>query len=221
MQRRTINLTFHGIGDPPGRLEAAEEAVWLSHEEFLGILDSIAERDDIHLTFDDGNASDVEYALPALLERGLRADFFVVAGRLGQPGYVDEAGVRALSSAGMTIGSHGMRHRPWRSLDDHLLREELVEARETLERVVGAPVVSAACPFGSYDRRALRSLQRLRYQTVYTSDRGTAAPDAWLQARTTLGSGAGSDLEERLASSEIPWYRGLPRRAKLVAKRWR
>ena len=57
-------------------------------------------------------------ALPALRERGLTATFFVVAGRLGEPGFLDERGVRALADAGMAIGCHGMRHRPWRGLDE-------------------------------------------------------------------------------------------------------
>ena len=122
--------------------------MWLSSARFLGVLDSVADRPDVRITFDDGNASDVEYALPALNERGLRATFFVVAGRVGMPGFVDEGGLRVLTSAGMTIGCHGMRHRPWRALDECSLCEELVEAKRVLEGIVRHPVTEAACPFG-------------------------------------------------------------------------
>ena len=100
------------------------------------MLDAVGGRDDIRITFDDGNASDVVHALPALRERGLTATFFVVAGRLGIPGFLDEAGVRELAAAGMTIGCHGMRHRPWRTLDEPSLDEELVGARTMLEAIV-------------------------------------------------------------------------------------
>ena len=43
----------------------------------------------MRISFDDGNASDLEIGLPALLERGLTATFFVLAGRLGRPGSLD------------------------------------------------------------------------------------------------------------------------------------
>ena len=46
----------------------------LSREQFLSLLDGMTVRDDVALSFHDGNASDVEYALPelrALTERDL------------------------------------------------------------------------------------------------------------------------------------------------------
>jgi peptidoglycan/xylan/chitin deacetylase (PgdA/CDA1 family) len=221
MQSRTINLTFHGIGDHARRLDEGEEAVWLTREQFTNVLNAVVGRSDVRLTFDDGNLSDLEHALPALRERGLHATFFVCAGRLGLPEYLDAVGVRALASAGMTIGCHGMRHRPWRALGESALREELFEARRDLEGIVGHPVVDAACPFGSYNRRVLRSLRRFGYQTVYTSDGGTAAAHAWIQARTTVRSRDQDGLLERIVSRERPWYRALPRLTRRVVKQWR
>ena len=40
--------------------------MWLDPDRFLRVLDSVVGRDDVRITFDDGNASDVEHALPAL-----------------------------------------------------------------------------------------------------------------------------------------------------------
>ena len=155
---QTINLTFHGLGDIDRDLDPGEADVWVSRERYLSLLDAVQDRDDVRITFDDGNLSDLEIGLPALRARGLSATFFVVAGRLGTPGFLDADGVRELQAAGMTIGCHGMRHRPWRRLAGHDLHEELVEAKRKLEDVVERPVTEAACPFGSYDRRVLRSL---------------------------------------------------------------
>jgi peptidoglycan/xylan/chitin deacetylase (PgdA/CDA1 family) len=213
VRQRSINLTFHGIGAPERRLEPDEDRVWLTPGQFRSVLDSVTGRPDVRITFDDGNASDVEHALPELERRGLKATFFVVAGRLGAPAFLDEDGVRTLAAAGMGIGCHGMRHRPWRRLDDGALREELVDAKLMLEAVVGRPVTEAACPFGSYDRRVLRELRGSGYRRVYTSDRGTARPDDWVQARTSVGPDDGAELLEQAAS--------LRRRAKLAVKRWR
>jgi peptidoglycan/xylan/chitin deacetylase (PgdA/CDA1 family) len=191
--------------------------VWVSRERLDAVLDSVAGRDDVRITFDDGNASDVVHALPALRVRGLRGSFFVVAGRLGTPGFLDADGVRQLSDAGMTVGCHGMHHRPWRALDETALHEELVHAKDLLERIVGRPVTTAACPFGSYDRRVLRALRSSGYRHVYTSDRGIAQRGDWLQARNTVHHEDGAELLSRILSA-----RGtLRRRTKLIVKRWR
>ena len=218
---RAINLTFHGVGEPQRRLDPGEANVWVSRERFLSILDSVKDRADVRITFDDGNASDVTHALPALRERGLKATFFVVAGRLGAPLFLDAAAVKELADAGMTIGSHGMRHRAWRGLDDGALREELVDAKAILEDVVGRPVTQAACPFGSYDRRVLRRLRGSGYHHVYTSDRGTTSSREFLQARNSIGPHDEPAVLEHIERLEAPAYRALPRRAKLAVKRWR
>lgn len=214
MSKRLINLTFHGIGSVERELESGEDAVWISRERFTTVLDAVAGRDDIHITFDDGNRSDVIHALPALRERGLTATFFVVAGRLDAPGFLSADDVRALAHEGMTIGSHGMRHRPWRDLDASALDDELVAAKLALEKVVDLPVTTAACPFGAYGRRSLAALRRAGYAHVYTSDRGPTSGDAWLQARTTITEAG--PLEPILAG-----HSSLPRRMKQVLKRWR
>jgi peptidoglycan/xylan/chitin deacetylase (PgdA/CDA1 family) len=221
MTRRAINITFHGVGPTERTLEPGEDRVWVSHEQFVAVLDAIAGRDDVHITFDDGNASDVDLALPALSRRGLRASFFVVAGRIGSPGFLDAHGIRALAAAGMGIGSHGMRHRRWLRLDAPALQEETAEAKRVLEDIVERPVTAAACPFGAYDRRSLRVLRERGFRTVYTSDRGTASKSAWLQPRNSVGPADGADVLDRILAAEKSRPAALRRRAKLTIKRWR
>jgi peptidoglycan/xylan/chitin deacetylase (PgdA/CDA1 family) len=221
MSARTTILTFHGIGEPGRELDPGEADVWVSHAQFLALLDRIAGRDDVRITFDDGNASDVELGLPALSDRGLRATFFIVAGRLGVRRFLDVAGLRALTGAGMEIGSHGMRHRPWRGLDDRALHEELVRAKAVLEGAVDRPVTRAGCPFGAYDRRVLRAARDAGFQHVYTSDRGTAQTVDFLQARNSIGPRDTPEVMEGIAALEASPQRLLARRAKLALKRWR
>ncbi|MFZ0041403.1 MAG: polysaccharide deacetylase family protein [Solirubrobacteraceae bacterium] len=218
---RSTNLTFHGIGEPARPLDPGEASVWVSLETFFAVLDRVAERTDVGISFDDGNVSDIERGLPALHERGLRGTFFIVAGRIGTPHFLDEGNVRALVAAGMEIGCHGMRHRPWRELDGRALHEELVEAKAILENVAGHPVTRAACPFGSYDRRVLGTLRRAGYHHVYTSDRGMARRSSFVQARNTISADDGSDVLARIAALEAPAHRALGRRAKRIVKRWR
>lgn len=181
-------VSFHGIGTPGPGVGSAERPYWVTQTAFTEILDVLAAAANVEITFDDGNASDVEIALGALRERGLVAQFFVVAGRLGQPGYLDVDGVQELVRGGMTIGSHGMDHRSWRGLSDSDRQRELVEARALLADVVGAPVDEAAVPMGRYDRRLLSELRRLGYAAVHTSDRRPATEGAWLRPRFSVGA---------------------------------
>lgn len=218
---RLLNLTFHGIGTPARELEPGEADVWVSHERFEAVLDRAAALGGVRITFDDGNQSDLEHALPALSRRSLTATFFVVAGRLGEPEFLDGDDVRELRDAGMTIGCHGMHHRPWRTLDDAELERELVDARGMLQEVVGGPVTQAACPFGSYNRRVLRALRRSGYAEVHTSDRGLARPADWMQARNTVHWDDDERMLDRILAAHGSRSRALRHRARLVAKRLR
>jgi peptidoglycan/xylan/chitin deacetylase (PgdA/CDA1 family) len=179
-------LTFHGVGPAPRNIDEGERNCWLEEDRFETVLDLAQGQANVQLTFDDGNVSDVEVALPALLRRGLRATFFVCSARLDQPTFLSHAQVRELQSQGMHIGSHGAEHRSWRHLPHRQLEDELVGSRRALEAVCGSPVDAAACPFGAYDRHVLSGLRQAGYRFVYTSDGGSAAVDRWLQARTTI-----------------------------------
>jgi peptidoglycan/xylan/chitin deacetylase (PgdA/CDA1 family) len=221
MPDRLINLTFHGIGEPKRQLEPGERDVWVGEEQFHSFLDRAVGRKDVLITFDDGNASDLELALSALRDRGLTATFFVIAGRMGAPHFLNEAGVRALAAEGMEIGCHGMHHRRWRGLDRSALHEELVEAKAILEGTVEQAVTQAACPFGSYDRGVLHVLRRCGYRHVFTSDGGFARPGDFLQARNSVGPHHASGLLEQLSARDAGLASKLCRHAKLAIKRWR
>jgi peptidoglycan/xylan/chitin deacetylase (PgdA/CDA1 family) len=183
---RIINVCFHGIGTPGRDMEPGEDRYWITAELFHRVLDEVMTWPAVRISFDDGNASDVEIGLPALRQRRLHADFFVLAGRLGAAGSLDEDAVRELRCHGMGIGTHGMRHRSWRGMDPETRREELVTARERLAEVAGGGVDDAACPLGRYDRGLLAHLRGLGYRQVFTSDRRPARRDGWLQPRFSV-----------------------------------
>ena len=214
-----INLCFHGIGTPGRELEPDEDQYWIDPDRFEELLEVAGEMPSVRITFDDGNASDISIALPALVERGLDASFFVIADRLGKAGSLSVEEVGALADAGMTIGTHGMRHRPWRSLDEESIREELGDARTAIETASGAPVRHAACPFGAYDRRALRALRKHGFTRVYTVDRRPAHPDAWLQSRYVIRRSDTANTVRGFGGESAP--RKLTLAAKTTVKRWR
>lgn len=193
MPRSVVNLTVHGIGPSPRELTEGDRATWVDIERFERVLDAAVGREDVRITFDDGNASDLEIALPRLLERGLRAEFFVLPGMFGEPGWLDAGGVRELHRAGMLIGSHGWAHRDWRRVDASQARQEFVDAHRVLSELTGRRISRVAIPFGSYDRRVLTRVRATGVTRVYTSDGGRARPSGWLQARNSLRHDIGPD----------------------------
>jgi peptidoglycan/xylan/chitin deacetylase (PgdA/CDA1 family) len=210
-----VTLNVHGIGTPDRVLEPGEGDVWVSVRQFEEVLDAVAGRPDVRLTFDDANASDLEIGLPHLMKRGLTAQFFLCAGLLGQPGRLTRDGVRELVDAGMTLGSHGWTHRDWRRLAPGEVAEEIAQAPAVLADFTGQPVTDISIPFGSYDRRVLRRLRDAGVTRAYTSDGGRARPGSWLQARNSLHS----DIDQRWVDQVLDGEPSLPRRARNLAAR--
>jgi peptidoglycan/xylan/chitin deacetylase (PgdA/CDA1 family) len=213
-------LNFHLIGKPKRALAEGEEDVSLERGQFVEILDAVSDRDDVLLTFDDGNRSDVTAVLPELQRRGLQAQFFICPARFGTAEFVDESDVRELQLAGMSVGSHGMDHVQWRKLQPSALDREIVQAKRVLEETLQTPIDAAACPFGAYDRRALRALRGAGFQRVYTSDGGAANAKEWLVARNTVRRSDSAESIERMLnqSSETA---SLALKTKRWIKRWR
>jgi peptidoglycan/xylan/chitin deacetylase (PgdA/CDA1 family) len=188
---RELILNFHGLGEPHPWVDAQEKRYWWGMAGFTRLLDQISDRPPdadprIAITFDDGNASDTLLALPELTKRGLTAEFFVCAGRIGKRHYLDKSMIRDLVDAGMQVGSHGMDHRDWRRLDRQGLETEIGDPRRKLEEVTLSPVTAVAIPFGSYDRRVLVRLKQEPLKCIYTSDRGIAGDRSKLKPRETL-----------------------------------
>ena len=183
-----VNLCFHGIGTSVREREKGESGYWVNESDFLGMLDVVVDHPGVRLSFDDGNRSDLDIALPALQDRALHASFFALAGRLDDDASLSPTDLRALRAAGMTIGSHGWNHVPWRGLPDAEARRELVDARTALAEASGGAIDDAALPLGRYDRQLLRRLTRIGYRTVFTSDRFPARSSTWLQSRYSATS---------------------------------
>lgn len=184
----SIHLCFHGIGSSAAEREPGEARYWVTEDTFRRILDDVAEVPRVSVSFDDGNRSDTEIALPALQARGMTAMFFALAGRLDDPASLAPGDLRELVGAGMRVGSHGWRHVPWRGLNDADARRELLDARVALAEAAGAPIADAALPLGRYDRTTLARLRAASYRAVYSSDRFPARDGAWLRPRYSVSA---------------------------------
>lgn len=216
-----IGLNFHGIGKLRRSLETGEAPYWVSTQQFEQVLAHVAKAPaGFRITFDDGNLSDHDIALPALVEHGLHARFFVLTGRIGEPGSLDKAHIRALSEAGMTIGSHGIDHTAWPTLGDEDLKQELQTSRARLEDICGHAITEAGIPFGRYDARVLRALRAAGYTTAWSSDGGSFRRDTFLRPRTSLRGDMNDADMQAILSNRMPPLRRLRRAVRMVQKRW-
>ena len=220
---RRVVLNFHGIGEPPSEVPRDEHPFWCPRHEWPALVEAMAAASgpgsSVEITFDDGNDSDVEEALPALVEHGLTATFHVCAGRLGQRGYLGEDALLHLRRAGMRVGSHGWDHDDLRTLAGQDLVRAARASRDRISEVCGVPVSTFAVPFGSYDRRVLSHLRD--YATVYTSDATRGADGAWLVPRWSYVRGWTPTTVRDLAQRDETLRHRWRQRAAMSVKRVR
>lgn len=127
----------------------------------------------VGLTFDDGYADFLEFALPALRRCGFGATVFPVAGRLGGQNDWDAEGprkqlmsaaqVREVAAAGIEIGSHGLRHTDLTGASPAGLAAETGESRGLLQEASGQEVAGFCYPYGHLDARVAAAVRAAGY----------------------------------------------------------
>ncbi|MBS0215730.1 MAG: polysaccharide deacetylase family protein [Proteobacteria bacterium] len=177
---RRMHLMYHGIHDDPTSPGHFDPVYSVAPARFAQQLDWIAAQEcpeRFHVTFDDGDISNVTTALPLLLghglpERGLCATFFITGGFIDRPGMLRRADVRTLADAGMRIGAHGMSHGFLEDMDLESLRRELRDSKAALEDIIGREVDSMALPGGRGGARELDEALACGYRDLYGSRPG-------------------------------------------------
>lgn len=129
--------------------------------------------DVVCITFDDGSETDLLVAAPLLKQAALGATFYIVAGFVGQRGYLSAAQLRELKELGFEIGSHSMTHRFLPSLDAKNLRTEIFDSKDRLEQLTGSRIDHFSCPGGRWEPRLSELAKAAGYASVVTSEIGT------------------------------------------------
>jgi peptidoglycan/xylan/chitin deacetylase (PgdA/CDA1 family) len=132
------------------------------------------------ISVDDGYVDDVRTVLPDLERLHMVATFFVITGRMTEPGFLSADQIRELERAGMDVGDHTAQHVDLRLLTPSELRSETAGSRRVLESVLGHPVYYFAYPFGAYDDTVVRAVRAAGFTMAYSTAAGitesTAAP---------------------------------------------
>ena len=152
------------------------------------------------ITFDDGHISNHDLVLPILLECGLKATFFITAGRIGAGETMNWEQLRRLHRAGMEIGSHTLTHRPPATLDDKELRYELTESRRILEDGLGTAVTSISSPTVFFNARMANIAREVGYRALCIGRIGLAPDqgDAFSLNRVAVKRSLGEQQFRRL-----------------------
>jgi peptidoglycan/xylan/chitin deacetylase (PgdA/CDA1 family) len=182
-------LMYHGIHADPdseGRFDPvysvtpeafAAQLFWLRQAGYrsmrLSELDQVnsmaTDAKAILITFDDGDVSNYDVALPLLREYAMHAEFFITSDFVDKDGMLTSEKLRALSAAGMGVQSHGRSHAFLSELDAPELRDELIESRKSLETIGGQPVRALALPGGRGGEREFALARELGYREIFNS----------------------------------------------------
>ena len=193
---------YHAIGRGDRTVVTLERFAghmrWLREESGLSVaplMDAVAAiprlGTAVALTFDDGDRSVLERAVPVLARHGLPCTVFVIGDHLRRPlasdRYLDVSALRELAAVpGVSIGAHGATHRPLPALDDVRLDEELRRSVEALSDVLGRRPAVMSYPHGAVDRRVVSFVARAGFEAAATSLLGVNRPrTARLRLRRT------------------------------------
>jgi peptidoglycan/xylan/chitin deacetylase (PgdA/CDA1 family) len=125
------------------------------------------------ISVDDGYVDDVTRILPALQRFHMVATFFVITGRMTEPGFLNADQIRQLDQAGMDVGDHTAHHVDLRLLTANELATETAGSRRVLQHVLGHPVYFFAYPFGAFNDAVISGVKAAGFTMAYTTAGGT------------------------------------------------
>ncbi len=123
------------------------------------------------LTFDDGEMNNCANALPVLEKMEFSGYFFIIATRVGKPGYMGWNEIKKLHNAGMVIGSHGFTHEILTNLLDTQVEEELLASKKYLERNLDLTIDTLSIPRGFCTDKIINMAHETGYKHVFISER--------------------------------------------------
>jgi len=171
------------------------------------------------ITFDDCGKHLLDFAVPELIRRQMKAVFFMPTAHLGETNswdvaegrsaveLMDASDLKELQRLGMEIGGHSHHHVHLGRLVPEALRVELATCQSTLTEILGESAKSFAYPFGSIPADAASAFSEHGFEFACAIFSPVQAAH---QLRRFIIHDEDSALAMRLKMTNVyAWYRAL------------
>jgi peptidoglycan/xylan/chitin deacetylase (PgdA/CDA1 family) len=126
------------------------------------------------VTIDDGNLDNYTNAFPIMQKYGFTGVLYLVYNYVGIEHYMNKDQILEMVEAGWEVGSHSMNHFDLKKIKPDQQRNEIVESRQLLEKLLGVPVKTFAYPFGSRNDSAINYVHFAKYIAAMSAEGFTA-----------------------------------------------
>ena len=237
MRRNPVVLMYHGFAVGPredpvnqfvtqdalrAQLQRLASGRWrlLDLDGYLAACDARFAGRCALMTVDDAMQSFGQVGHPVFAEAGAPTVLFVAAGTIGgttawmshlpdEP-VLDAEALRALAGDGVEIGSHSFDHPEMIGLSDAELQRQVLGSRDRIADLTGFRPRAFAYPYGAFDERARRAVERAGYVVGFSVHR-----DAGIFARSRVDVNA-TDTTDSLRLKLLPAYRVLWRASRAL-----
>lgn len=128
----------------------------------------------IVVTFDDGYSDNYSDAYPVLIQRNLKATFFIITQLVGGGDYLTWGQIREMSGNSLiTFGDHTLSHRVLPKLSKEEVKNEILSAKNILESNLGIKINVFAYPYGNTDKEIEKVLQEGGFIAAVTNKSGS------------------------------------------------
>lgn len=166
------------------------------------------------LTFDDGYRDVYTAAFPILRAHHFKAVAYIVSGFIGSDRNVSADMVREMDAGGVEIASHTVSHVDLTRTPQPELDRQLRESKQSLEQLLGRPVLDFCYPAGAVDQRVVDAVAAAGYATATTTVPGglhsLADRFRWTRIRVSGGEGLDRFAAELTAEEPSVVMAGVP-----------
>lgn len=186
-------LMYHFVGDPksipssegnfvsPQALEMQMEFLKkfryrvISLDTYYNTLRGARESEgrEVVITFDDGDFTFAEKAVPILEKYKFPVTMFLVSGLIekGENGSMNLETIKKLQKdhGWINFQSHTQTHAHLLEISDEQLKNEMEKSRLQLMELLGTPVRDLSYPYGEFDKRVMEAAEKAGYRMAFTT----------------------------------------------------
>ena len=188
--QKKICLNYHNIGY--GWQIGVNRVNPIIFKNHIRVIKKIASKNsnlEITLTFDDGYENIYTYAQGELNGNStIKKKIFIIKDYIGKENswdfsfyinrykHLNKEQIKSLSNSKWEIGSHGVSHQSFLSMDNNSAKKEIEESKKYLEDITGREVSSIAPPFSGIDQKIYDFCVEVGYKSIYIQKKVNLSP---------------------------------------------